>query len=105
MKPKDIVDAWAHIRKIDQTIPDDVLDFMKDAALAAMKKPPFTIPDWTTPNNGAIEVPDYLDPLINKVGFQVNLHLVSQVISEPEMVCRIVRAAEVFFHDVTQSPA
>jgi len=40
MKPKDIVDAWAHIRKIDQTIPDDVLDFMKDAALAAIKTPP-----------------------------------------------------------------
>lgn len=28
-----IRDAYCRIRKIDQTIPDDVLDFMKDAAI------------------------------------------------------------------------
>lgn len=28
-----IIDAYCRIRMIDQTIPDDVLDFMKDAAL------------------------------------------------------------------------
>ena len=33
MKPQDIKKAYARIRKIDNTIPDDVLDFMKDAAL------------------------------------------------------------------------
>lgn len=33
MKRKDIVDAWARIRQIDQTIPDEVLDLMKDAAI------------------------------------------------------------------------
>jgi hypothetical protein len=33
MTPKDITDAWAKIRKIDQSIPDDVLDFMKNAAI------------------------------------------------------------------------
>lgn len=33
MKNKDIIDAYCRIRKIDNTIPDDVLDFMKDAAL------------------------------------------------------------------------
>lgn len=38
MTPKDIRDAWARIRKIDQTIPDDVLDFMKDAALDALSR-------------------------------------------------------------------
>lgn len=39
MKQKDIIDAWAHIRKIDNTIPDDVLNFMKDAAISALNKP------------------------------------------------------------------
>ena len=33
MTTKDITDAWARIRKIDNTIPDEVLDFMKDAAI------------------------------------------------------------------------
>ena len=33
MKPKDITDAYVRIRTIDHTIPDDVLDFMKNAAL------------------------------------------------------------------------
>lgn len=32
-KTKEIINAWARIRNIDQTIPDDVLDFMKDAAI------------------------------------------------------------------------
>ncbi len=33
MKEKDIRDAWARIRTIANTIPDEVLDFMKDAAI------------------------------------------------------------------------
>lgn len=33
MNKKDIVDAWAWIRKNNQSIPDDVLDLMKDAAI------------------------------------------------------------------------
>lgn len=37
MKAKDIIDAYTHIRTIDQTIPDDVLDFMKESALNALK--------------------------------------------------------------------
>jgi hypothetical protein len=37
MNIKDIIEAWARIRKIDQTIPDDVLDFMKDSAVQALK--------------------------------------------------------------------
>lgn len=38
MKLKDIFDAWALIRKQNQTIPDEVLDFMKDAAVIALLK-------------------------------------------------------------------
>lgn len=33
MKEQDIRDAYVRIRQIDQTIPDEVLDFMKEAAL------------------------------------------------------------------------
>ena len=33
MTEYDIRSAWQRIRKIDNTIPDDVLDFMKTAAL------------------------------------------------------------------------
>lgn len=37
MEKKDIIEAWARIRQIDQTIPDDVLDFMKDAAIEKLE--------------------------------------------------------------------
>lgn len=33
MNGKDIIRAWVKIRKLDKTIPDEVLDFMKDAAI------------------------------------------------------------------------
>lgn len=33
MTVKDISDAYLKIRKVDNTIPDEVLDFMKDAAI------------------------------------------------------------------------
>lgn len=45
---KSIRDAYARIRTIDQTIPDDVLDFMKDASinhLKNMKKEDLTFED------------------------------------------------------------
>ena len=38
MTEKMIRDAYCRIRTIDQTIPDDVLDFMKDAALEKLRK-------------------------------------------------------------------
>jgi hypothetical protein len=33
MKKQMIIDAYCKVRKIDNTIPDDVLDFMKDCAI------------------------------------------------------------------------
>lgn len=36
MTKKDIIDAWARIRTIDNTIPDAVLDFMKNTAIRAL---------------------------------------------------------------------
>lgn len=38
MTEKMILDAYARIRTIDQTIPDDVLDFMKDASIEKLKQ-------------------------------------------------------------------
>lgn len=38
MTEKVIRDAYCRIRTIDQTIPDDVLDFMKDAAIEKLNK-------------------------------------------------------------------
>lgn len=38
MTEKMIRDAYARIRTIDQTIPDDVLDFMKDASIEKLKQ-------------------------------------------------------------------
>lgn len=38
MSEKMIVDAYCRIRTIDQTIPDDVLNFMKDAALEKLRQ-------------------------------------------------------------------
>lgn len=37
MKKEDIINAYCRIRTIDYTIPDDVLDFMKDAAIEKLE--------------------------------------------------------------------
>lgn len=38
MNEKMIIDAYCRMRTIDNTIPDDVLDFMKEAALEKLKR-------------------------------------------------------------------
>lgn len=38
MTEKMIIDAYCRIRTIDNTIPDDVLDFIKDAAIEKLRK-------------------------------------------------------------------
>jgi len=38
MKTKDILDAYIRIRQIDNTIPDEVLDFMKRCAIERLEK-------------------------------------------------------------------
>lgn len=40
MEISDILNAYVRIREIDNTIPDDVLDFMKDAAIEKLKTKP-----------------------------------------------------------------
>lgn len=37
MKEQDIIKAYTKIRTIDNTIPDDVLDFMKNAAIEQLR--------------------------------------------------------------------
>lgn len=38
MKKQNIIDAYVRIRTIDNTISDDVLDFMKEASIEALDK-------------------------------------------------------------------
>jgi len=38
MTKKEIIDAWAEIRRTNHSIPDDVLDFMKDSAIKALDR-------------------------------------------------------------------
>lgn len=38
MNQKMIIDAYCRMRTIDNTIPDDVLDFMKEAALEKLER-------------------------------------------------------------------
>jgi hypothetical protein len=51
MTQKDITDAWAKIRKIDNTIPDDVLNFMKDSAIEKLQFGSFGISNNFPPNS------------------------------------------------------
>lgn len=58
MTEKMIIDAYCRIRTIDNTIPDDVLDFMKDAALEALTKQtdvnlPVMQAEWSDVSEGA----------------------------------------------------
>lgn len=43
MTEKMIIDAYCRIRAIDQTIPDNILDFMKHAALEKLRKDPVMV--------------------------------------------------------------
>jgi hypothetical protein len=38
MEKKDIINAYCRIRTIDNTIPDDVLDFMKEASIQKLDR-------------------------------------------------------------------
>lgn len=60
---------------------------------------------WNKPINGVINVPDYLDPLINKFGFHYRIHRISKRTTEAEMVCNMVYAAEQFFNASQPNPA
>lgn len=45
MTKDDIINAWARIRKIDETIPDDVLDFLRDSAIKELNRKKLTLED------------------------------------------------------------
>lgn len=52
--------------------------------------------------DGNIDVPDYLMPLLNKVGIQLRLHTISGK-NEIQTACDIVCLAEKFFTELTIS--
>ncbi len=55
---------------------------------------------WSEPNeDGIISVPDELDALVNKVGFQLRFHTISGK-GEIQTVCDIVYIAEKYFKEL-----
>ena len=55
------------------------------------------IKDWNNLVDGVINVPDELDPLLNKLGMQLRFHTISGK-GEDETVCSMVAIAQKFFH-------
>ena len=55
------------------------------------------IEDWNNLVDGVIDVPDELDPLLNKLGMQLRFHTISGK-GEDETVCSMVAIAQKFFH-------
>ena len=54
--------------------------------------------EWNIPDeNGIINVPDELDPLLNKIAMQIRFHTISGK-NEAQTVCDILYAAEQFFN-------
>jgi len=55
------------------------------------------IPDWTSPIDGVIHVPDELDKLVNSFAHHYKIMSISGRIVESEMICRMVYSAQKFF--------
>jgi len=64
MDNKKIIDAYCKIRTIDQTIPDDVLDFMKEAAIEKLNRVNST-PSFDTSSELNLIIDDYKRRLEN----------------------------------------
>ena len=60
--------------------------------------PPKKNKDWTTPVNGAIDVPDALMPLFNKVGMQMKFYRLSGK-NEVVTIADIVELSRRFFKE------
>lgn len=56
MTPKMIIDAHCRIRTIDQTIPDEVLDFMKSAALEKLKSEQTLFDEFLDPKKSGMTI-------------------------------------------------
>lgn len=67
MTEKMIIDAYCRIRTIDNTIPDDVLDFMKDAAIEKLRKhaASSTLPVSSIPKFGSKEWVDCCEQMFS----------------------------------------
>lgn len=86
----DVINRYKIIRVKDLKL--DSLEQPKDGESQEEK-------DWTKPNeNGNIDVPDHLMPLMNKLAFQMRIHTISQVTTEVECIARMVWNAEKFFN-------
>ena len=52
--------------------------------------------EWNEAKDGVIDVPDYLDGMINKVGMQLRFYRYSDK-NETQTICDIVHGMEKFF--------
>jgi hypothetical protein len=53
---------------------------------------------WNKVVDGVIHVPDELDPLINKIAFQLRFHTICGK-GQEETICSMVAIAQKFFHE------
>lgn len=64
MTKEDIINAYCKIRSIDNTIPDEVLDFMKDAAIEKLEEPKINYGFESRKIAGIdFHVPEFLDKI------------------------------------------
>lgn len=56
MSKEDIIHAWVWIRKNNQSIPDEVLDLMKDAAIEKLAGTQYAGKEWISVED---DMPDY----------------------------------------------
>lgn len=78
MKRSDIIEAWSKIRKIDSTIPDEVLDFMKDAAIERLQEDNKVILHVNDPGDPSVGI----SPVNSTVAIQTELMIDDEFIVE-----------------------
>lgn len=57
MTQEQIIEAWAWVRKNNNSIPDDVLDFMKDSAIAALQNKS----EWISVEDMLLESDEFIE--------------------------------------------
>lgn len=83
MKRTDIIEAWTRIRKIDSTIPDEVLDFMKKASLEKLEennKVVFLVYDSGDPSVG-------INPASTRISIETDLVVDQEIINDSFKPC------------------
>ncbi|QIY82541.1 hypothetical protein HER18_02775 [Chryseobacterium sp. NEB161] len=80
---------------VGNSIVDRILELSKNELIK--QSFPNLSEDWTEVSDNSINVPDELDPLLNKIGMQIQFMLFSDK-DKNLTICHILRLAEEFFH-------